>query len=494
MEEIPKFLLSSEEKSEDDDDDEDNDQDTTKKSKSLSEKLLESKQASRAEVSKNIAKSLFESKSQEDSLKTPEKTTQDDVELTQEDEQRINQSIAVDHLENPITDTPMGEPVVDFLEQVIDGSQPEQAFNSSLEKNGLDDYLDNSEDLDDHLSAPDQDLANQINPNVLQPLMDQNYFANQQTVNGPDQLSSPSLPPPTLNRAVPINKSAEKRPANSPLSVALASSLAGYLVGREHGKNKTKKQLGHIQKKLETKIQTIETQLTQKEIIIQNLYLKERSKKRYNQPPKKTTLANNETRLNLVKPQSAEHLGQVIIAKEQPEAKVFVYQEKMQKPNNIRQYYRPEHVRTMRRQELMAISSKIIVEGASLKHMFDNGLFSEKALRRLVVAYLKDQDMVPKLRKEILEKQLDYERDPLLKDSYNREDNPLVTQSTAFFDQMLAKAEMPTTDKLQESVNKKTTTIKSRSLTQVNNLWLNILFIIVIVVLISLIIYLLLRK
>ncbi len=493
MEEIPKFLLSSEEKS-DDEEEEDKDKDT-KKSKSLTEKIVENRKKSRAEVSKNIAKSLFESKDREDSLKPPEQIKEDNednnIELSQEDEKLVNKSIAIDHLENPIIDRPMGEPVVDFLEQVIDGSQPEEAFNSSIQKSSLNDYLD---DLDNQIFTVDQDSADQIKTNTRQLKIDHNYFPNQHSVNGSDEINNSSSSLPTNNREILSNKSSEKRPTKLPVSVVLASSLSSYFLGKEKGQNKTKKQLGNIQKKLETKIQEIEKELSQKEIIIQNLYLKERSEKRYNQPPEKTTLANNETRLNLKKPHTVEHLGKVIITKEHPETKVFISQEKMQKPNNIRQYYRPEHVRTMRRQELMAISSKITVEGASLKHMYDNGLFSERALRRLVVTYLKDQDMLPKLRKEIIEKQLDYERDPLLKDSYNREDYSEINQSTTFFNQMLSKTEIPISNRPIQSVNKKTIDAKFRPLTQAKNFWLNILFIIVITFLISLIMYLLLKK
>jgi adenine-specific DNA methylase len=183
-----------------------------------------------------------------------------------------------------------------------------------------------------------------------------------------------------------------------------------------------------------------------------------------------------------------------MVTDKQPE-RVVVVKEKMIKPNNLRQYYRPEYVRTMKRQELIAISEKIIVEGASLKHMYDNGLFSERALRRLVIEYMQDRDIVPKLRREILEKQIDYERDPLLRDSYNR-DIDVRGETQSVFDQMLSRVETTNQPKLklekpkdQRSDNKKS----SQPSKQASNILANALLILVIVFLIGLIIYLLQR-
>lgn len=109
-----------------------------------------------------------------------------------------------------------------------------------------------------------------------------------------------------------------------------------------------------------------------------------------------------------------------------------------------------KQAKTMHRAELLEISERIKVEGASLRHMFDNNLFGEGALRRLVGAYLEGRELQPLLRREILERQIDYERDPLLRDRGNSDGS-----NGSLFDKMLAASPEPVNPNLAKRMRKR---------------------------------------
>jgi len=91
----------------------------------------------------------------------------------------------------------------------------------------------------------------------------------------------------------------------------------------------------------------------------------------------------------------------------------------------LKHLYKPEQIANLNRFDLVEISSKIKIEGASLKNIYENGLISEKGLRRLVRNYLRDKDIRRQLRKEILENAVDFELDPVIR----RKTNATVSDS-----------------------------------------------------------------
>jgi hypothetical protein len=75
-----------------------------------------------------------------------------------------------------------------------------------------------------------------------------------------------------------------------------------------------------------------------------------------------------------------------------------------------------KRIETLSRSELLSLSQQIIVESASLRDVYETHLIGEQALRRLIAEYLHGGDIQKALQREILEHEIDFERDPALRD------------------------------------------------------------------------------
>ena len=70
----------------------------------------------------------------------------------------------------------------------------------------------------------------------------------------------------------------------------------------------------------------------------------------------------------------------------------------------------------MNRTELLNLSEKISVGDSSLRKIYETHLIGERGLRRLVAEYLRGGDIKKALRSEIVEHEIDFERDPAMRD------------------------------------------------------------------------------
>jgi hypothetical protein len=75
-----------------------------------------------------------------------------------------------------------------------------------------------------------------------------------------------------------------------------------------------------------------------------------------------------------------------------------------------------KRVDTMNRAELMKLGEKIMINGNSLRHIYEAHLIGERGLRRLVAEHLQGGDLSKALRREVMEHEIDFERDPALRD------------------------------------------------------------------------------
>lgn len=75
-----------------------------------------------------------------------------------------------------------------------------------------------------------------------------------------------------------------------------------------------------------------------------------------------------------------------------------------------------KRVETLSRSELLSMSERIVIDGNSLRQIYETHLIGERGLRRLITEHLLGRDLKQALRREIVEREIDFERDPDLRD------------------------------------------------------------------------------
>lgn len=528
MEESPYFFSSPE----DDDEDDEEEEDATSRKRRRSAEIILSRQEDDEKKQKaglDIGRSLFErakEKEQEsdeeaddhpvdaalEGIKESLKTTGNEevnetatnseknpTELSDEEIVYVNQTIASDHLEHPVTEDEPEKTVTDFLELVVDGTDPEDAYKTTVTENELREDTPKPIVIKSETTEPEEE-------NITSTQTVERRVYTQRVINNEN-----------LRNSAPTRQ-ASKEKAKTTESIVKTVPISEEIVRRVVKKQADKQEQKRVKvrpKQIERQVQQMEETLSSQEQTIQRLTKENRVRMRHIVPAERVEPSKVESRLNLTKPERLERIGKVVISAEKPKTpiaevkeKVIVKEkqtikEKNIRPNNLRQYFRPEEVKTMRREDLMIVSEKIVVEGANLKDMYDNNLFSERALRRLVSEYLKGKDIRPLLRKEIVEKEMDYERDPILRDRDHTEEID-HKNNRSLFDKMLSTIELPavsynTTIETKTKKDKSKTSSSDSPKKHVaqpanNSLLVNGVLLFFIIILILLSIYLLLHK
>jgi hypothetical protein len=75
-----------------------------------------------------------------------------------------------------------------------------------------------------------------------------------------------------------------------------------------------------------------------------------------------------------------------------------------------------KRIDTLSRPELMEVAEKIVINDSNLRHIYETHLIGERGLRRLVAEHLRGGDLSKALRREVMEHERDFERDPVLRD------------------------------------------------------------------------------
>jgi hypothetical protein len=208
---------------------------------------------------------------------------------------------------------------------------------------------------------------------------------------------------------------AERRGENRGLVVG---GLLGYLVGRRRGRIKTEKRLLPVQEKLEKQVTGLQKEIgrkehriralaeekarvmseTERQVIVERL--RPKAKERSEKEPKPAELKRY-----IPEQQTAESATDTAleIMKKQPEA--------LMRANHL------ELVQKMNHNELLLTSEKVLIDGTSLRTIYESRQVTEPGLRRILTEYLGGGDIKKALSKELLVKQLTYERDPQLRDA-----------------------------------------------------------------------------
>lgn len=273
----------------------------------------------------------------------------------------------------------------------------------------------------------------------------------------PQPTPNQNLPPPTPSLAPETEPALNQNQTNyAPYysrynqsragSDLLVGGIVGYLIGRRRGRIKTERKLLPVQHKLEREVSGLQKIIVEKESIIRQAAVR---RIREQQLPTAATVplrgekANFETVIlnrreapperprSMDRPISAteihgrrvspppERIGHVIVAAEMVDARPFVQQEQHGKteintPKDQRSVER--QVETLSRNELLTLSEKVIVEGSTLRRVYETQLISERGLRRLITEYLRGGDVLKAFRRELVEREIDFERDPKLRD------------------------------------------------------------------------------
>lgn len=112
-----------------------------------------------------------------------------------------------------------------------------------------------------------------------------------------------------------------------------------------------------------------------------------------------------------------------------------------------------KRVETLSRAELLELSEKVIIDGSSLRQIYETHLVGERGLRRLLAEHLHGGDLKKALRREIIEREIDFERDPGLRDMAPIQipDDVGTDKGKAALEELLARADVASDDKSEEA-------------------------------------------
>ncbi|HVV67059.1 MAG TPA: hypothetical protein VHB72_03240 [Candidatus Saccharimonadales bacterium] len=229
------------------------------------------------------------------------------------------------------------------------------------------------------------------------------------------------------------------------IGAALVGGIVGYLVGRRRGRIKTEKKLLPVQKKLEEEVSALESDMFKKETTLRKV-AREQQYQQKNIDKLKWRASRQERQLAAAAGVSAEQpaimtkhalerarvpaleanqlhgkklpperIGKVLMSAERPAQASVKKAEQKDRPA-------ARHSETMGRRELMEVSEKITVNNTNLRRIYESHLVGEQGLRRLVEAHMRGGDIRGVLQQEMLEHEIDFERDPVMRDHRPQQD------------------------------------------------------------------------
>ena len=101
-------------------------------------------------------------------------------------------------------------------------------------------------------------------------------------------------------------------------------------------------------------------------------------------------------------------------------------------------------IETLNRTELMDIARNVDIDGNNLLQIYETHLIGERGLRRLIIEYQKGGDLGEALKREVMEREMDFERDPAMRNlapsSVTQSDDKSVDADNSTLEQLLKEA------------------------------------------------------
>lgn len=292
--------------------------------------------------------------------------------------------------------------------------------------------------------------------------------------------SQSSLNPIPVSKIEKLTVKNETNPAKTPQ----ASAIVSYILGRREGIAKTENHLVPIQKKLEQQVVNL-----QREIVAKEFTIRQAATERVRSEAKPSQAIQPEA--GRAEASEANHLHSGVA----PEriGRVLVIAEADSSPNVETATLQPidKHIETLSRADLLELSSKTVIDGSSLRQAYETNLISEKGLRRVIIEHLRGGDVRRALRRELVEHEIDFERDPQLRDRLRKPNNG----ASAALNNLLQRVDASPRDQ-EPSVYKARAVpaVKQQSRIQQRHSWVDVVLILTIAVLLTLVLALVLSR
>jgi hypothetical protein len=213
----------------------------------------------------------------------------------------------------------------------------------------------------------------------------------------------------------------------------------GYIIGRRRGRIKTEKRLLPVQEKLKTEVADLQQTLAAKEQKIRNLAtekaaqatqaerqamverLKPKAQKRPEQAPLEPfvskSLESRSTPKKLEKPEKTPFVQPEQTTQQFAAAALESIKKRPERLQQAKKVEKLEVVEKMSHNQLLITSEKVMIDGTSLRTIYESKQITEAGLRRILIEHLGGGDVKDALQQELLVKELTYERDPKLRDA-----------------------------------------------------------------------------
>ena len=162
-----------------------------------------------------------------------------------------------------------------------------------------------------------------------------------------------------------------------------------------------------IKKIIERQVKKLETEIKSKELIVKQAIIEKH--KELTRGVESESERSKAPEANLLHSTPAfENIGKVLVKAESNRSK--------QRAESAAKEPIVKHIETISRSDLLELSAKTVVDGTTLRKVYETSLITEKGLRRVMTEYLRGGDIKSALKRELVEHEKDFERDPILRD------------------------------------------------------------------------------